>query len=187
MAGTLAGAATRLPANCNVRWALGANLWNYHPRVPFTDNAPAHEAARWAGILSSAKTAMTFPKTFGADRLVVFSPSRQANPTEAAYKTICECYNQLGEVAGEMGFRAGLHNHLGQMVQDAVEVDRSRTPARWGRTGRTTFSTSETARSTSRPATAWSGRSHARAGSAWIRTRRAKAPAPVTSAAGPTW
>ncbi len=30
-------AAGRLPANRNVRWALGANLWNYFPRVPFTD------------------------------------------------------------------------------------------------------------------------------------------------------
>jgi sugar phosphate isomerase/epimerase len=172
MAGTLAGAATRLPANRNVRWALGANLWNYFPRVPFTDildvmrdtgfigirltqfpqilktysitasemekevsrrnlhvitisfDAPAHEAARRAEILSSAKTAMTFLKTFGADRLVVFSPSRQSKPSEAAFKTMCECYNQLGEVAGEMGFRAGMHNHLGQMVQDAAEVDR---------------------------------------------------------------
>ena len=28
---------SRLPANRNVRWALGANLWNYFPRVPFTD------------------------------------------------------------------------------------------------------------------------------------------------------
>src|SRR3954470_20501673 len=37
MAAALAAAAGRLPANKNVRWALGANLWNYFPRVPFTD------------------------------------------------------------------------------------------------------------------------------------------------------
>ena len=37
---------------------------------------------------------------------------------------MCECYNQLGSLAGEMGFRAGLHNHMGQMVQDEAEVDR---------------------------------------------------------------
>jgi inosose dehydratase len=30
----------------------------------------------------------------------------------------------VGEAAGEMGFRAGLHNHMGQMVQDGAEVDR---------------------------------------------------------------
>src|SRR5436309_14774828 len=37
MAATLARAATKLPANRNVKWALGSNLWNYFPRVPFTD------------------------------------------------------------------------------------------------------------------------------------------------------
>ena len=37
---------------------------------------------------------------------------------------MCECYNRLGEVAGEMGFQAGLHNHMGQMVQNEDELDR---------------------------------------------------------------
>src|SRR5438034_11763992 len=37
LASSLARAAGRLPANKNVRWALGSNLWNYFPRVPFTD------------------------------------------------------------------------------------------------------------------------------------------------------
>src|ERR1700733_4032161 len=37
MAATLARAAGRLPANKNVKWGLGSNLWNYFPRVPFTD------------------------------------------------------------------------------------------------------------------------------------------------------
>src|SRR5512146_3085193 len=37
MAATLARTAGRLPANKNVKWALGSNLWNYFPRVPFTD------------------------------------------------------------------------------------------------------------------------------------------------------
>jgi inosose dehydratase len=163
-------AAQRLPANKNVRWALGANLWNYFPRVPFTDildvmrdtgfigirvtqfpqilttynitvadlerevskrdlhvitisfNGPAHDPARRAEVLANARKAMDFLKHFGADRLVVFSPSR-TNAGDAAFRTMCECYNQLGEAAGEMGFRAGLHNHLGQMVQDAAEVD----------------------------------------------------------------
>src|SRR5689334_9064787 len=34
---TLARAAARLPANRNVKWGLGSNLWNSFPRVPFTD------------------------------------------------------------------------------------------------------------------------------------------------------
>jgi sugar phosphate isomerase/epimerase len=172
LASSLARAAGRLPANKNVRWALGSNLWNYFPPVPFTDildvmrdtgfigvrvtqfpqiltkykittaelekevskrnlrvitisfNGPAQDPARRAEVIANAKTAMNFLKNFGADRLVVFSPSRSAGSGEGAFKTMCECYNQLGEVAGEMGFRAGLHNHLGQMVQDTEEVDR---------------------------------------------------------------
>lgn len=171
LASSMARAAQRLPANKNVRWALGANLWNYFPRVPFTDildvmrdtgfigirvtqfpqilttyhisvadlerevskrglhvitisfNGPAHDPARRAEVITNARKAMDFLKQFGADRLVVFSPSR-TNSGDAAFRTMCECYNQLGEAAGEMGFRAGLHNHLGQMVQDGAEVDR---------------------------------------------------------------
>ena len=37
VAAALSRAAGKLPANKNVRWALGANLWNSFPRVPFTD------------------------------------------------------------------------------------------------------------------------------------------------------
>jgi hypothetical protein len=37
LASSPAHAANRLPANKNVKWALGSNLWNYFPRVPFTD------------------------------------------------------------------------------------------------------------------------------------------------------
>src|ERR1017187_10064577 len=33
----LARAADRLPANKNVKWALGSNLWNSAPPCPFTD------------------------------------------------------------------------------------------------------------------------------------------------------
>src|SRR3984885_6343429 len=37
MTGMLARAAGRLPKNQNVKWALGSNLWNFFPHVPFTD------------------------------------------------------------------------------------------------------------------------------------------------------
>ena len=37
---------------------------------------------------------------------------------------MCECFNEIGAAADEMGFRAGLHNHMGQMVQTTEEVDR---------------------------------------------------------------
>ena len=173
LAGSLARAAGKLPANKNVKWALGTNLWNSFPRVPFTDildvmrdtgfigaritqfpqilqtynitaaqmqqecvkrgvqvitisfNGPAQIAARRTEMLDNARKAMTFLKEFGAERLVVFSPSRgQQAPTEEAFKTMCEGFNAIGELANSMGFRAGLHNHLGQMVQDGEEVDR---------------------------------------------------------------
>src|SRR5579885_2984319 len=171
-AATLARAAGRLPANRNVQWALGSNLWNYFPRVPFTEildimrdtgfigvritqfprildiynitqaqmerevarrglhvitlsfNGQAHDASRRAQVLRDARTAMKFLQAFGADRLVVFSPSRSAGVSEEHFRTMCDCYNQLGELAGEMGFRAGVHNHLGQLVQTEEEVDR---------------------------------------------------------------
>jgi len=171
LAGTLVRAAARLPANKNVKWALGSNLWNYFPHVPFTDildvmkdtgfigarvtqfpkiletynitaarmkaeaekrglhiitisfNGPAHDPAQTGAFLASAKTAMNFLKGFDANLLVVFSPNR-SSLSDAGFKTMCETYNKLGELAGGMGFRAGLHNHLGQMVQNQDEVDR---------------------------------------------------------------
>ncbi|MCU1236033.1 MAG: Xylose isomerase domain protein barrel [Candidatus Solibacter sp.] len=171
LAATLARAAARLPANRNVRWALGANLWNSFPRVPFTDildvmkdtgfigirmtqfpqilktysitvpelqkelakrgchiitisfNGPTHDPSKRAEVVANAKTAMTFLKEFDAKHLVVFSPNR-SNASEAGFKAMCECFNAIGEAAGEMGFRAGLHNHMGQIVQTREEVDR---------------------------------------------------------------
>jgi sugar phosphate isomerase/epimerase len=163
-------AACALPANRNVHWALGSNLWNSFPGSKFTDildvmrdtgfvgirltqypqiltkygltpedmerelshrglrvitisfNGAADDPAKHAEILADARNAMTFLKRFGADRLVVFSPSR--GKPESAFAVMCRFYNQLGETAGEMGFRAGLHNHLGQMVQTPEEIDR---------------------------------------------------------------
>jgi sugar phosphate isomerase/epimerase len=172
MAATLARAAVKLPANRNVKWALGSNLWNYFPRVPFTDildvmkdtgfiglrvtqfpqilktyditaeqmqkeaskrgcsiitisfNGPAQDPARRSEVVASARTAMTFLKEFGASHLVVFSPGRNAGTGEAPFKAMCETFNEIGSAAREMGFYAGLHNHMGQMVQNPDEVDR---------------------------------------------------------------
>jgi sugar phosphate isomerase/epimerase len=173
LASTLGRAANRLPANKNVKWGLGSNLWNSFRGSKFTDildvmhdtgfiglrltqfpkiletynitteqmekevskrglhvvtisfNGPAQDASRRKEVLDSAKAAMIFLKQFGAERLVVFSPGRNTGAApDDAFKTMCECYNQLGELAGEMGFKAGLHNHMGQMVQNEDEVDR---------------------------------------------------------------
>ena len=75
-------------------------------------------------MIAGAKTAMTFLKEFGANHLVVFSPNRTQCVARPASRAMCECFNQIGEAAGEMGFRAGLHNHMGQIVQTTEEVDR---------------------------------------------------------------
>src|SRR5216684_4406363 len=172
MAATLVRAAGRLPANDNVKWALGSNLWNYFPRVPFTDildvmkdtgfiglrltqfpqiletydmtaarmqkeasrrgcqimtisfNGPTHDSGRRAEVIANAKTAMNFLKEFGANHLVVFSPNRSQASAPGAFESMCACFNEIGAAAGEMGFRAGLHNHMGQIVQTPDEVDR---------------------------------------------------------------
>src|SRR5690242_12208527 len=47
---TLARAAARLPANRNVKWGLGANLWNSFPRVPFTDILDVMKDTGFIGI-----------------------------------------------------------------------------------------------------------------------------------------
>ena len=169
---TLARSATRLPANRNVKWALGSNLWNFFPRVPFTDildvmkdtgfigirltqfpqilktyditaaqmqkeaakrgcqiitisfNGPSQDPARRAEVIANAKTAMNFLKEFEAHHLVVFPPNRRNGTGAEAFKAMCECFNELGAAAREMGFFAGLHNHMGEMVQNPDEIDR---------------------------------------------------------------
>jgi sugar phosphate isomerase/epimerase len=171
-AALLVHGASRLLANKNLKWALGANLWNSFPRVPFTDildvmrdtgfigirmtqfpqilttysitvadlqkellkrglhiitisfSGPMHDRARHAEVIASAKKAMGFLKEFDAKHLVVFSPGRANGGTEEAFKAMCQSFNQIGETAGELGFKAGLHNHLNQIVENEAEVDR---------------------------------------------------------------
>jgi sugar phosphate isomerase/epimerase len=170
--GALAAAAQRLPANKNVKWGMGTNLWNYFPRVPFTDildvmketgfigvrltqfpqilktynitaaqmqteaekrgceivtisfNGAAHDASRRAEIVSNAKTAMDFLRPFGANHLVVFAPNRSNASQPDAFQNMCDCFNEIGRAAREMGFYAGLHNHVGAMVETPEEIDR---------------------------------------------------------------
>lgn len=86
---------------------------------------PAHIAAKEADMLKGAKAAMEFLSKLGAKHLVVFSPGRTPDSkAPGAFETMCKTYNKIGELAGEMGFRAGLHNHLDQMVEGPEEVDR---------------------------------------------------------------
>ena len=171
---TLASAATRLPANRTVQWAVSLGTWRAQlAPCPFTDildimketgfpgmritqfndflqhyNLTAAQMQRefsrrnlhvasisWGGpledpaqrekVLASAREAMKFLADFGANHLVVFPPGRQGaqeTPPEA-FREFCTRCNQVGEVAGEMGFTAGLHNHLGTMVEGPEQID----------------------------------------------------------------
>lgn len=94
--------------------------------VSISWNGALHDPAQRGAVLGSARNAMKFLADFGASHLVVFSPSRNlpATQTPDAFRELCERCNQIGEVAGEMGFTAGLHNHMGAMVQNQDEVDR---------------------------------------------------------------
>lgn len=94
--------------------------------VTISWNGALHDPSQRQAVLESARHAMKFLADFGARHLVVFSPNRKLPETQtpAAFRELCERCNQIGELAGEMGFTAGLHNHMGQMVQNQDEVDR---------------------------------------------------------------
>jgi inosose dehydratase len=92
--------------------------------VTISFNGPAQDPARRGEMVAGARAAMEFLKEFGAKHLVVFSPRRADGAPAGAFQAMCEGFNELGRAAGEMGFRAGLHNHIGQMVQTPEEVDR---------------------------------------------------------------
>lgn len=77
-------------------------------------------------VVEKAREAMRFLQGFGANRLVVFPPGRvkEGADVDSAFRSMCTGFNLIGEAANEMGFRAGVHNHLGEMVQGPQEVDR---------------------------------------------------------------
>ncbi|MGH9721315.1 MAG: sugar phosphate isomerase/epimerase family protein [Bryobacteraceae bacterium] len=172
LSAAMSSAASRLPANKNLKWGVSAGLWGHFRKAPFTEildvmkdtgfigvrltgfpgilktydmtpnamekeiskrnlhvatisfGGPAHDPARHAKNIEDAKAAMNFLNIFGAKHLVVFPPARlkAGENVGAAFKMMCEFYNRLGEVAGEMGFKAGLHNHLDEMVEGPEEV-----------------------------------------------------------------
>src|SRR6266436_6801109 len=75
---------------------------------------PLHDPAQLEKVIASARRAMTFLKTFGATELVSFTPRRLAPGADimSAFDAMADAFTRMGELAGEMGFRVGLHNHL---------------------------------------------------------------------------
>ena len=94
--------------------------------VTISWNGALHDPSRRQAVLESAREAIKFLADFGANHLVVFSPSRKLPETQspAAFAELCARCNRIRELAGGMGFTVGLHNHMGQMVQNQEEVDR---------------------------------------------------------------
>src|ERR1051325_10436296 len=88
-------------------------------------NGPSHDPAKQQKVLADARRAFAFLKTFGAKELVTFTPARLAANADIvpAFDAMADCFTRLGELANDMGFRIGLHNHLGQLVEKASEVD----------------------------------------------------------------
>ena len=87
---------------------------------------PVNDPAQHQAVVEKAREAMRFLQIFGAKDLVVFPPGRMKPGTdiEAGFRAMCTGFNRIGEAAGEMGFRAGLHNHLDEMVEGPDEVDK---------------------------------------------------------------
>ena len=173
LSAAMARAASTLPANRSIKWALSLGLWNHFRLVAFTDildimrdtgfigirltsfprcfetygltpsqmekevskrklhvvtisfSGPSHDPAQLTKLISDARRAMTVLKTFGATELVVFTPPRLPPDADImpAFDAMSDSFSRLGEVAGEMGFRVGLHNHLGELVEKPSEID----------------------------------------------------------------
>lgn len=95
--------------------------------VTVSFNGPLHDPQQRNRVLDDARNTMKFLAGFGASHLVVFSPGRAGRGpnSDAAFREFCARCNQIGELAGEMGFTAGLHNHLNQMAESPDEVHRA--------------------------------------------------------------
>jgi inosose dehydratase len=87
---------------------------------------PVNDPAQHKKVVENAREAMRFLSGFGAKHLVVFPPGRSkaGQDVDRAFRDMCTGFNRIGEAAGEMGFQAGLHNHLDEMVQTPDEVDK---------------------------------------------------------------
>lgn len=93
--------------------------------VTISFGGPSHDPAQLTKVISDARRAMTVLKMFGATELVVFTPPRLAADADImpAFDAMADSFSRLGELAGEMGFRVGLHNHLGELVEKPSEID----------------------------------------------------------------
>ena len=88
-------------------------------------NGPAQDPSQHDKFYADARRAMTILKDFGASELVIFTPRRLPPGADLmpAFDHLSDCYSRTGLLAQELGFRVGLHNHLGQMMEKPEEID----------------------------------------------------------------
>jgi inosose dehydratase len=89
-----------------------------------TFNVQAHKLAEQPKIRASAKLACEFLRRFGAKDLAVFSgPRPETVLIPELLRRACVFYNELGDLCGGYGIRAGVHNHLDHLVENQQEVE----------------------------------------------------------------
>jgi inosose dehydratase len=91
--------------------------------VTISFNGALQDPEQRKRVLDDARAAMKFLADFGASHLVVFTPGR-TDTSDRAFREMSARCNQIGELAGGMGFTAGLHNHLNQMAESPAEIHR---------------------------------------------------------------
>src|SRR3954469_14396212 len=77
LAATLCSAASRLPANRNVKWAVSAALWSHYPPGPFTDILDVMRDTGFTGIRLTGYPAML--KTYNMTALQIESEVAKRN------------------------------------------------------------------------------------------------------------
>ncbi|MEO7144764.1 MAG: TIM barrel protein [Bryobacteraceae bacterium] len=94
--------------------------------VTISFGGPVNDPSQHKKVVAKAREAMNFLKNFDAHYLVVFPPGRTkpGQDADAGFRAMCKGFDLIGEAANEMGFQAGVHNHMGEMVQTPEEVDR---------------------------------------------------------------
>jgi inosose dehydratase len=94
--------------------------------VTISFGGPVNDPAQHKPVVEKAREAMRFLQDFGAKHLVVFPPARMkaGQDVDSGFRAMCQGFNLIGEAANQMGFQAGVHNHLDEMVQGPEEVDR---------------------------------------------------------------
>jgi len=104
----MARVANRLPANKNVKWALGSNLWNYFPRVPFTDILDVMRDTGFIGV-----RVMQFPQILTTYNLTTAELEKEVSKRNLEVITIsfngpahdtCKRREVIGNARKAMGF-----------------------------------------------------------------------------------